>query len=170
MDRDRILKGLRMALQTELDGAQFYRLAAEKTTDAKGKEVFAMLAEDEEKHFQELQRQFSSLLSSNKWAPSITLSEARTMFTGESPIFSKEMKKRVKERHFEMSALSIGALLESNSVDFYRKMKEETDDPKAKELFGILQKWEQQHLEAITKQMDLLKEDYWAEQHFAPLF
>jgi len=66
--------------------------------------------------------------------------------------------------------LSIGALLESNSIDFYRKMKENISEPKAKELFSELQKWEQGHLEAITKQLNLLKEDYWAEQKFTPLF
>jgi rubrerythrin len=170
MDRKKAIEGLKIALQTELNGIQFYKMAAEKTEDKKGKEVFKMLANDEVKHFEELKKHFRSLTSSNKWAPSITLGEASFMFTGESPIFSEELKSRVKEKHFEMSALSIGALLESNSIDFYRKMKEQTEDPTAKELFTRLQKWEQKHLEAITRQLDVLKEEYWAEQHFAPLF
>ncbi len=171
MERENILEGMmKIALQTELNGIQFYTMAAEKTEDRKGKEVFKMLAEDEKKHFRELQRHFKSLRSSNKWAPSISLGEASLTFESESPIFSEELKTRVKEKHFEMSALSIGALLESNSIDFYRKMKEETDDPIAKELFAKLQQWEQNHLEAITRQLTLLKEEYWAEQHFAPLF
>jgi len=170
MDRKKILEGMRIALQTELNGIQFYTMAAEKTEDKKGREVFKMLAEDEKKHFRELQKHFNSLTSSNKWAPSISLGEASFMFKKESPIFSEELRSRVKEKHFEISALSIGALLESNSIDFYRKMKEETDEPVAKELFAKLQKWEQNHLEAITRQLDILKEEYWAEQHFTPLF
>ncbi len=170
MDKEKAIHGLKIALQTELNGIQFYKMAAEKTEDKKGKEVFKMLADDEIKHFGELQRQFKSLMSSNKWAPSISLEEASSMFKGKSPIFSEELKSRIKEKHFEMSALSIGALLESDSIDFYRKLKEETDDPIAKDLFAKLQKWEQAHLEAITKQLDLLKEEYWAEQHFTPLF
>lgn len=170
MDKEKILQGLRTALQTELNGIEFYRMAAEKTSDAKGKEVFALLAGDEEIHFQELKQWYATAVRTNALTPSITLPEARTMFKGDSPIFSNEIKERIEERHFEMSALSIGALLETNSIDLYRKMKEETDDPQAKLLFESLQKWEQQHLEAITKQMDVIKEDYWAEQHFAPLF
>ncbi len=170
MDKEKALDGLKIALQTELNGIQFYKMAAGKTEDKKGKEVFTMLANDELKHFNELKRHFKSLMSSNEWAPSISLTEAQSMFKGASPIFSEELKSRVKEQHFEMSALSIGALLESNSIDFYRKMKEETDDPVAKDLFARLQKWEQNHLEAITKQLDVLKEEYWAEQHFTPLF
>jgi len=49
-------------------------------------------------------------------------------------------------------------------------MKEESDDPVARELFGKLQEWEQRHLSAITKQIDLLKEDFWADAQFSPLY
>jgi len=170
MDKDKALEGLKIALQTELNGIEFYKMAAEKTEDKKGKEVFKILANDEIEHFNELQKHFQSLIKSSKWAPAISLGEASTIFKGESPIFSEELKSRVKEKHFEMSALSIGALLESNSIDFYRKMKEETDDTTARELFAKLQKWEEKHLEAITTQLELLKEEYWAEQKFTPLF
>lgn len=170
MDKEKAIENLKIALQTELNGIHFYKMAAEKTEDKKGKEVFKMLSNDEIQHFNEIQRHYKSLLTANKWAPSISLGEATSMFKGESPIFSEELKSRIKEKHFEISALSIGALLESNTIDFYRKMKEETDDPVAKELFEKLQKWEQGHLEAITKQLTVLKEEYWAEQHFTPLF
>jgi len=181
MDKEKAIENLKIALQTELNGIHFYKMAAEKTEDKKGKEVFKMLSNDEIQHFNEIQRHYKSLLTANKWAPSISLGEATSMFKGESPIFSEELKSRIKEKHFEISALSIGALLESNTIDFYRKMKEETDDPVAKmkeetddpvakELFAKLQKWEQGHLEAITKQLDILKEEYWADAHFAPLF
>ncbi len=170
MDKDKMIEAIKTGLQTELNGIQFYQLAAQRTSDEKGKAVFTLLANDEIKHFKELQKHYQSVMKSNKWAPAISIGEAKTIFKGESPIFSKELKGRVKETHFEMSALSIGALLESNSIDFYKKMVDETDDPIAKELFNKLWKWEQGHLEAITKQLDLLKEDYWADQNFSPLF
>ncbi len=169
MNKEKIIEGLKKALQTELNGIQFYKMAAEKTEDEKGKQVFKMLANDEIKHFNILQKNYSSLLKLDKWASSISLGES-SVFEGESPIFSEEFQSRINEKHFEVSALSIGALLESNSIDFYRKMKENVSEPKAKKLFSELQKWEQGHLEAITKQLNLLKEDYWAEQKFTTLF
>lgn len=92
------------------------------------------------------------------------------MFEGKSPIFGDEFKNRIKEKHFEVTALSIGALLETSAIEFYRKMKEETDDATARELFEHLQNWEKGHLEAISKQLDLIKEEHWQEMHFEPLF
>lgn len=169
MGVDKALEGLKIALQTELNGVVFYKVAAEKTEDTKGREVFRMLAEDETKHFNELKRQHDSLIGSARWVQPISLSQT-SVFEVTNPIFSEEFKKHLKDRHFEMSALSIGALLETNSVDFYRKMKEEIDDAIAKDLFAQLQKWEESHLEAIVRQLDLLKEEYWAQAQFTPLF
>lgn len=168
MEQSKAIDGLKIALQAELNGIEFYRMAAEKTDDAKGKRVFDMLATDEYKHFEVLQKQLASLVKNKEWQ-TIDIGEA-SVFEGESPIFSAELKERIKGKHFEMTALSIGAMLESNSIDFYRKMKEESDDPAAVKLYSQLQKWEQGHLEAITKQLDLIKEEYWTEQRFSPLF
>jgi rubrerythrin len=168
METTKAMQGLSTALQTELNGIEFYKLAAEKTDDAKGKKTFQMLANDELKHFNALQQQYKSLIDESKWQR-IDLGNVST-FEGESPIFTKELKDRIKDKHFEVTALSIGALLESNSIDFYRRMKEQSDDPAARELYGQLQKWEETHLRAITRQLDLLKEEYWSEQRFSPLF
>jgi rubrerythrin len=170
VDKDKALKGLKTALQTELNGIEFYRMAADKTTDTKAKNVFKMLANDEIMHFNELQKQFKTLLSSNRWAPRVTLKEAQHMFEGKSPIFSDEFMTRITDKHFEVTALSIGALLETNAVDFYRQMKEETDDPTARELFERLQNWEKGHLDALSRQLDLIKEEQWQEMRFEPLF
>ena len=168
MEESKAIEGLKIALQTELNGVEFYRIAAEKTKDIKGKQVFQMLADDELKHFNTLQKQYNSLIDQHKWL-NLDIGKAASL-KGASPIFSTDLKERVKGRHFEVSALSIGALLESNSIDYYRKMKEQSDDPTAKKLYAQLQQWEEIHLSAITKQLDLIKEDYWAEQRFAPLF
>jgi len=168
MNGPKAIEGLKTALQTELNGIEFYRMAAQQTEDAKGKQAFQMLADDELKHFNTLQQQYSALIENNGWQK-FDLGKMPE-FSGESPIFSVELKERIKGRHFEVSALSIGALLESNSIEFYRKMKDASDDPTAKEMYAKLQQWEEKHLEAITKQLDIIKEDYWAEQGFTPLF
>ena len=168
MENSKAIEGLKTALQTELNGIEFYRMAAQNTEDKKGKQTFQMLADDEQKHFDALQKQYASLMEKSGWQ-SIDLGKISS-FEGDSPIFSVELRDRVKGKHFEITALSIGALLEKNSIDFYRKMKEQSDDPVAKELYTQLEQWEQAHLEAITRQLDLIKEDYWAEQRFAPLY
>ncbi|MDH4210122.1 MAG: ferritin family protein [candidate division WOR-3 bacterium] len=168
MEQSKAIQGLLTALQTELNGIEFYKMAAEKTEDEKGKKAFQMLADDELKHFNAIQQQYKSLVDESKWT-SVDLGNI-SIFEGESPIFTDDLKDRVQGKHFEVTALSIGAQLEANSIDFYRKMKEQSNDPTAKEMYDQLQKWEEVHLNAITRQLDLIKEDYWSEQRFSPLY
>lgn len=167
MPDEDILKGLKIALETEMNGIEFYRTAVEKTGDTKGKEVFQTLANDEARHFVELKKQYDAVLKTGKWDPAVVLGKP-SEFKGQSPIFSDDFKSRIKERHFEMSALSIGALLETNSIDFYRKMKESTRIWSARKFFTELQTWEERHLDAIVKQLDLVKEEFWQNAHWAP--
>jgi rubrerythrin len=58
--------------------------------------------------------------------------------------------------------------MEKDSVDFYTKAKEETEIEQARKLYDTLIKWERVHLEQFTEQYNLYKEDWWADQGFAP--
>lgn len=167
MTEKSILEGLKEALQTEMNGVEFYRLAAAQTQDAKGREVFTMLADDETRHYRELRRQYENLLQHGEWLPEFDFGTPTTL-AGASPIFSDDLKQRVKDRHFEMSALSIGALLETNSIDYYRRLKEQAPSLAIKNFYTALQQWEEKHLAAIVRQLDYLKEEFWQEAHWAP--
>jgi rubrerythrin len=164
---EKLLEILSNAMQVEIDGYQFYKLASEKTEDKKGKEVFSSLAEDEKKHYQILKGQYEKV---RKTGGIEFINKKAEFFKSESPspIFSEDFKKRIKDMHFEMSALSIGALLEKNSIEFYRKAGEQSEDKEVKDLFSYLVQWEQEHLKALITQQQYLKEAYWQDARFSP--
>jgi rubrerythrin len=166
---ERLLKVVKDAIRVEHDGYQFYRLTEEKTQDPKGKEVFASLAQDETNHMQILK----SLYESIKGKGEFKFDDVKDMkhildTTSESPIFSKEFKQRLDQGAFEMTALSIGILLEKNSIDFYKKSAQETEEKDIKMLFNYLADWEGEHLRALVSQQKYLQEDYWTEARFYP--
>jgi len=166
---EKLLEILSQAMQVEIDGYHFYKLASEKTIDEKGKEVFLSLAEDEKKHYQILKEQYEKV---RKTGGVKFVDKKVEFFKSESPspIFSEDFKKRIKDMHFEMSALSIGALLEKNSIEYYRKFAEQSQDEETKKLFSYLIEWEQEHLKALIAQQKYLKEAYWEEARFSPEF
>jgi len=170
MDRkQQLLEVVKKAIRVEHDGYQFYRLAEEKTEDAKGKEVFASLARDETNHMQILKGLYQSVKEEGKFKFD-EVKEIKQIIesTSESPIFSKELKGRLDKSHFEMAALSVGILLEKNSIDFYKKSAQEIEEKDVKMLFAYLADWEGEHLRALVKQQRLLQEDYWTEARFYP--
>jgi rubrerythrin len=163
----RLAKALLNAVKAEGDGYHFYLMAARSTDDPKGKEVFEMLAREELDHQQYLRAQYQSIRESGHYCPNVKL-PVRAVLSGESPIFSAELKKRIGEAHFEMSALSIGLQLELSSMNYYKDTAGQTDDPAVKAFLEELAQWEASHYQALLKQQELLKESYWSERGFAP--
>lgn len=162
-----ITDGLRKAMRTETDGYHFYSMAAKNIQDPKGREAFDTLAQEELAHLRFLKTQYQAYTDTGGADKSATLG-ARKDLSGDNPIFSADFKSRIKDAHFEMSALSIAILLELNSERYYREQAEATDDQDAKAFFQELADWESGHYHALLQQQESLKEDYWAAGGFAP--
>jgi rubrerythrin len=86
-----------------------------------------------------------------------------------SPIFSDEIKRRIKDSHFEVSALTIGMKLELDAMRHYRSSAERTDNEDVKQFYNELADWEQDHYHAFERQLDILKEEYFQANNFVPM-
>lgn len=165
---EKVLVALQTAMEAEMTGHHFYNNAAATTTDPQGKETFKRLAEEELLHFNYLKKQYGSVLETGNFNFSTPLAEN---FDAEisGPIFSPQLKARIKQSHFEVSALSVGMQLELNAVNFYRQCAEESDNAEVKAFFNHLVKWEQGHYDGFAQELSLLKEDYWQANNFVPM-
>jgi len=163
----KLLEALRRAVQAEVEGWGFYGMAALTTTDPQGKKVFEALAAEEMSHASYLKAQYRAILETGAVDAKATLGKPKEM-AGGSPIFSDSLKKRIGDAHFEMSALGIAVQLEHDSMVFYREQAKAAADPAVRAFFGDLAAWEQGHHEALSRQQEALKEDYWQQNGFAP--
>lgn len=159
--------GLLKAIQAENYGQNFYLMAAGSTRDPKGKEVFQTLAAEEEEHAAFLKAHYDSVIKSGKLDDSVSLGH-RVDLADAWPIFSEQLKARIKDASFEMTSLSIGIQLEQNAMNFYREQADRHDDDDVKKLFRFLSEWESGHYKALLKQYDAIKEDYWSANGFSP--
>lgn len=147
------------AIRGEIEGRELYAMAAEKTADPKAKQVFANLSQEENLHFEYLQK-LGEAHFSGKPVEVPKLARIETFADAESPIFTREFKDFVKDRHFEVAALSIGIKLELESSAAYRKMAEAAGDKGLKEFFQDLAAWEEGHYEALKRQIGFFQELY----------
>lgn len=162
-----VTEGLLKALKAEHDGHYFYLSAAKTTEDPQGRTVFEMLADEEREHIEFLRAQYKAYMETGHADTKVELRMKRAL-TGDSPIFSSAIKKNIKQAHYEMSALSIGILLEQNSVSFYESQAKAVEDAEARTLYTQLADWERGHLHALTQQENALKADYWSAAGFEP--
>jgi len=165
---EKILTALKTAMEAEMTGHHFYSNAAATTEDVQGKETFKRLAAEELLHFNYLQKQYASILQSGEFdfsTPMALNDDAEIS----GPIFSSQLKERIKHSHFEVSALSVGMQLELNAVNFYRQCAEESSDEAVKDFFNNLVQWEQGHYDGFAQELNSLKEDYWQANNFVPM-
>ena len=166
--RETLAAGLLQAIKGERDGHSFYQMAATCSQDAKAKEVFTRLADEELDHMHFLTKQHESILQTGRPDESTKLGSPLNL-SAMSPIFSDAIKTRVKDAHFEMSALSIGMQLELDATKFYKSQAEAADDAAVKQFYTELAEWESGHYEALRRQQEELKEDYWSAGGFSPM-
>jgi len=163
----KVTDALQHAIKTERQGHDFYMMAAHSTEDAKGRQVFETLAAEELDHMRFLHGQFDAISRSGKPDLQIKLG-AKLDLSGAFPIFSEAIKARIQGAHFEMSALAIGTQLELDAMVFYKREADANDDPVIKAFFTELAEWERGHYQALLRQEESLKEDYWSDSGFAP--
>ncbi len=165
--KKQITEGLLKAIQAEQDGYHFYLMAARNTEDRQGKEVFEKLAQEELDHNRFLRHQYEHITETGEADSEFKL-EHRVDLSGESPIFSSVLKARIKEAHFEMSAVSIAIQLELSAMSFYKEQAGASADPTVKNFFTELATWESTHYHALLRQQETLKGDYWSDSGFSP--
>ncbi|NMC72269.1 MAG: ferritin family protein [Myxococcales bacterium] len=160
-----LLEALRKAIEAEHEGYGFYRMASNSTQDARGREVFQRLAEEELAHAAFLKAQYRSIAETGRIDGRASLGRPQAVVGG---IFSPALRERIGEAHFEMSALGVGIHLEQNAMEFYAAQAARASDPAVRGFFQELSEWEAGHFRALVEQQEGLREEYWSKNGFAP--
>ncbi len=163
---DATLAALQMAIQTEIDGHNFYQEFAERTEDPNARAMFERLARDEVMHLELLRNTKAMLEESGEWAEykGVSLDPVQG-----APIFSRErVEQNVVAYTSDLSALRVAYLIEKDAVDFYTRVAKETDDANGKRMFFDLARMEQGHLNLLEGEYDFLRSQFQMAMGFAP--
>jgi len=125
------------ALQMEKDGEHFYRDIAKKTGNKGLKTILTMLADEEVKHYQVIER-----MKQDKYQMTETtvLDDARNIF-----IEMKEQGERLEPDQEQTEFYARAQEIEKKSQQFYQEKARQTDKDDQKKLFERLAKEEQKH-------------------------
>jgi len=143
------------ALRFEKTGMRYFSLSAEKATDGFAKKVFALLADMEQRHFEDIQAIARKLEENGKFpAVSTTSSEGRMR------LFKREYSRIKKEEVISGdAAVAMRKALgfEALGREMYTRMSGNATNRQEKTFFRILASEEQKHFDIIYEYLDFLE-------------
>jgi rubrerythrin len=163
------LMALDLAMQTEKDGREFYKRAAERTSDAGGRVLFVSLADDELEHLRLLESQRESLAERNRWRSPAKAKVAAPAKIAGAPLFSrKALADNLNEYTSDLSALRMAFLIEKDAVAFYTRAAAGTEDPDGKAMYESLAEMEREHQRILEEEYDALANEFRHTMGFEP--
>lgn len=164
-----VMKGLKQALRNEIDGAEFYRMAAGSARRDAVRQMFRFLMEEEERHRAAIVNQMQRLAEGKRMNFERSASARKAIAKFRSPLFTDDLVREGRQVEGEVAALSIGMTLEKRSIaQFIALGKTVAGDAPAEKVFSDLVAWEQDHLDVLTRQYDQMREMFWEEARFWP--
>ncbi len=153
----------KQAILNEVEGYEFYKMAAYNAENAESKKTFLDLANEELKHIDWLKDALKKLSVDPQDQTTLALLE-----NPPSPDIFRWDQVMIKQASMAVSVFGIAIEMERASVEFYKEAMEITSFDTAKKLFEILVKWEQVHLEQFSAEYDRLIKTWWSDQGFEP--
>ncbi|MDR1990894.1 MAG: transcriptional repressor [Acidobacteriaceae bacterium] len=146
---------LRIAVATERSGLAFYTRAARLTTDARGRDVFRKLAEDEQAHLGTLERRYRELLAED---PLLEDRPTFLFFKGAAEGIFADGTERLRAGIDDLQALLIGIRCERDSHKFFKRYGERFEDSEGKRIFLEFADEEREHRDLLMAEYRSLRE------------
>lgn len=152
---------LRLVIDVETRGLQFYLAAAERTKNPAGRSMFYKIAADEREHLKALNTKYERLIRQNKaleTAPQFLHFNTAVL----NHIFppTEEVNKLIREDTDDLQALLIAIDSEKESHEFFQNYAERFRDSKGKRIFVNFNLTEKEHLMSLQREYQQLKSLY----------
>ncbi len=154
-------EALKIAVNIEEEGQEFYSILTKNARDPKVKEVFSKLAADEKEHLARFQKAYIEITSPNSLAEGC---EAYTVdlylkYLVDTGVFAQKgnAKRIAAEVKTDIDALKIGIQAEKDSILYYNEAARNTRHRSGKMVFEQLLSEEKKHLKLLAEKLKGLK-------------
>jgi rubrerythrin len=157
---------LKTAILMEKRGQALYRTVAGQTQIPEVKDIFELMANEEQIHAEFLSKHLVEY-GQNKSLAAINLPHEADLAIV-NMILAKDLKKKIAAAGFEAAAISAAIDMETNAIKIYSDRAAEATDPNEKALFTWLSDWEKGHHKLLSQLDNELKEEVWYDNNFWP--
>jgi rubrerythrin len=167
MTESKTLEILKMAILMEHRGKAFYKKVAEQTENEEVKNIFNIMADEEQTHIDFLSEHYSYYQKNNTLNPhKILLVSADESIA--KTVLSNDLKKKLSGAGYEAAAIAAAVDMEKKAIAVYSERATNATDQSEKELYTWLANWENDHLNLLVQLDKELMEQIWYDNSFWP--
>ena len=155
-------EAIQTAIQMEKDGHSFYKKAAAQTSSNMGKAIFESLAEDELSHLDVFQKIFEENVGKEEWGHLVNSSKKYADLS----VFPKDLEEieGANPDTSELDAIRIAMDSEQEAIDYYTKIKADSNDEKIIRVLDEIIEQEKGHYQVLESEFNhITKTGYWFE-------
>ena len=155
---------IKKAILLEHRGKALYESVVRSSQVDEVKELFELLASEEEKHIEILNSQFNRAANSEDFER-LDLERAGK---DTDPVMSQEIVKAISGAGYEAAVIAAALEFEKKAVEFYSRRAESATMENEKKLYNWLTDWEKGHMEMLAELDKNLREQIWYDNSFWP--
>ena len=157
-EQSKTLEALKIAIQMEIDGKEYYQKQSQNSGNSLGKKLFQSLATEEDIHRQKFEEIYHAIGSRKDWPRTDFQPDGgKTLRT----IFATESEKRgsdVKASASELDAVETAMDIENKTVDFYENQSKNATYDAQMEFYRRLAAEEREHHLILLDYYEFLKD------------
>lgn len=169
-ENDKTLEGLRVAVQMEIDGKEFYLKASRASSNEMGRKLLESLSVEEDLHRQKFEQIYQALQQKKSWPglePASSFSQnLKTLFARQA----EEIGTSIAALSTELEAVETAMDMENKSYDFYKSRSKIATYTAEKDFYEAVAAEETVHHRLLRDYYDYLKDPVqWFTQKEHPL-
>ncbi|MFC2035628.1 ferritin family protein [Chloroflexota bacterium] len=157
-EQDKTLEGLKIAVQMEIDGKEYYLKASQNSSNELGKKLLASLAIAEDIHRQRFKEIYDTIRNKKAWPVTDFQPDSgkrlRTIFT----TATEEIGTTIKTFDMELDAVQTAMDMESRTYDFYQNQDKRATNDAERYFYQAVATEERQHYLALLDYYEYLKD------------
>ena len=155
---------IKKAILLEHRGKALYDSVVHSSTVDEIKELFEILASEEEKHIEILNSQFNRAANGQDFEEL----ELKRAEQDTDKILTKEIINAISGAGYEAAVIAAALEFEKNAVEFYSQRAESAKLENEKKLYNWLSDWEKGHMAMLADLDKNLREQIWYDNSFWP--
>ena len=144
-EQEKTLEGLKVAIQMEIEGKEYYQQASQKITNELSKKLLVSLAAEGDVHRQKFEKLYNAIRNNKGWPVTDFQPDGgkrlRTIFA----MTASETDTTVKGSETELDAIQTAIDMESKTYDFYQGRAKDATYDAEKNFYQLLAAEEREH-------------------------